>query len=62
MKSLNFNKVPVTQAKVNKAGDLIVYALGDDWHQGPKGKGKWNTKLACHFIPDIEVKFAWKDK
>lgn len=57
VKTLNFNKTPVTAAKVSNTGDLIIYALGDDWHQGPKGSGKWTTKLACHYIAENEVKF-----
>lgn len=32
---MNYKSVPVTTAKTNYTGDLIAYALGNDWHIGP---------------------------
>lgn len=62
IKTMNFKSVPVITAKTNYSGDLIAYALGNDWHIGPEGIGKWPTKIAVHLIPDPEVKFALKNK
>ena len=46
---------PITAAQTNMRGDLLAYAVGDDFHQGVIGEGKWNTDLAvcemkeCYF-------------
>lgn len=62
IKSFNYQKTPITTAKVSPSGNLLAYGLGNDWHMGPEGIGKWQNKLAVHFLWDAEVKFALKNK
>jgi mRNA export factor len=49
IKSLNYNGIPICSARVNGSGDMIAYALGNDWHVGVEGN-KWETKLGVHII------------
>ena len=56
IREMKFLKNPITTAKVNDSGELIAYALGNDWHMGAEGIGKWNTRLAVHYISDNELK------
>ncbi len=40
----------MTTARVNSSGELLAYGLGNDWHMGVEGIGKWQPKLCVHFI------------
>ena len=41
IKSFSFASIPVCDAKVSPSGQLVAYALGNDWHIGSEGIGKW---------------------
>lgn len=34
IKSLSYGGIPICCAKVNTAGNMIAYGLGNDWHIG----------------------------
>jgi mRNA export factor len=34
IKSLSYNGNPVCAARVNNSGEMVAYALGNDWHLG----------------------------
>lgn len=34
IKSLNYGGIPICTARVNFSGNMIAYALGNDWHIG----------------------------
>jgi WD40 repeat protein len=50
IKSLTYNSTPICDAKVSPSGKTVVYALGNDWHLGAEGVGKWETKIGVHVI------------
>ena len=45
-------------AKVSPNGGMLAYGLGDDWHLGSGGKGKWQVKLGVHIIGENEMKHS----
>lgn len=45
-------------AKTNPSGDLMAYALGNDWHMGHEGIGQWKSKIMVHAIRDDDIKKA----
>ncbi len=47
----NFAEHPICCATLSQNGDMMAYALGNDFHLGPEG-AKWKTKLAVHMIPE----------
>jgi WD40 repeat protein len=57
IKQIGFARTPITCAKVSPSGDMVAYALGNDWHMGSEGIGMWKNKLAVHYIKDDELKF-----
>lgn len=52
IKSLHFAEHPICVARVNSSGDMVAYALGNDWHLGEEGIGKWPVKIAVHLITE----------
>lgn len=50
IKQFSYGRTPVTTARVNSSGELLAYGLGNDWHMGVEGIGKWQPKLCVHFI------------
>lgn len=57
IKQFGYARVPISCAKISPSGDMIAYALGNDWHMGPEGIGQWKTKLCVHYVKDDELKF-----
>lgn len=57
IRSLNYAGIPICAAKVSPKGDMIAYALGNDWHIGQEGS-KWQPKIGVHMITEQETKFA----
>lgn len=35
IKQIGFARTPISCAKTSPTGDMIAYALGNDWHMGP---------------------------
>ena len=50
IKTLSYGGNPICAAKVSPTGDMIAYALGNDWHLGQEGLNKWQTKIGVHKI------------
>jgi len=48
LKTLSFNGVPVTKAKLNPDGNLLAYALGYDWAKGIEGEHSYKNSIAVH--------------
>ncbi len=57
IKSLNYGGMPICVAKVSHPGDMIAYALGNDWHLGEEGNNMWTIKLGVHILTESETKF-----
>lgn len=47
--TLNY-EIPVCYSEVSPNGKMIAYSLGNDWHIGEEGIGKWQNLLGVHFI------------
>lgn len=57
IKTLSYGGNPVSCAKVSQKGDMVAYGLGNDWHLGQEGVGKWQTKIGVHLVTENETKF-----
>ena len=57
IKSFSFGLNPICDAKVSPSGQLVAYALGNDWHVGPEGIGKWQPRIGVHVVTDQETKY-----
>lgn len=57
IKQFGFGRTPMTAGKMSPSGEMLAYALGNDWHVGPEGISQWKTKLAVHYVKDDELKF-----
>lgn len=57
IKSFTYSGNPVCAAKVAPSGNMVAYALGNDWHLGEEGLNKWQNKIGCHMVADNETKF-----
>ena len=56
IRTMMFNRNPIISAKVSPDGHYLAYALGNDWHMGHEGIGKWNNKLCVHELTKEDVK------
>ena len=45
-------QTPICCAALNPSGELFAYMLGNDWHLGVEGVGKWKNKLCVHIISE----------
>jgi mRNA export factor len=58
IKTLNYGQQPVCASVISPKGDMMAYALGNDWHLGQEGINKWPTKVGVHPITENETRFA----
>ena len=52
IKSLNYGGNPICAAVVSPKGDMLAYGLGNDWHLGQEGTGRWTPKIGVHLISE----------
>ena len=58
IKCLTNGGQPICTASVSPKGDMVAYGLGNDWHIGSDGNGKWQPKLGVHVVTEQETKFG----
>lgn len=56
IKSLNY-EIPVCKSSVSPNGKMIAYSLGNDWHIGEEGIGKWPSLVGVHQITEDQKRF-----
>jgi len=56
----NYNRVPITRAKMSPDGLLLAYSLGYDWAKGIEGYMSYKPKVCCHIMQDNELVYTGK--
>ena len=52
IKSFNYSGNPICCAAVSPNGSMVAYGLGNDWHIGEEGVGKWQNKFGVHIVAE----------
>jgi WD40 repeat protein len=62
IKSFSYGSTPICDAQVSPSGQMVAYALGNDWHVGAEGVGKWQTRIGVHVVTDQETRYMGLSK